>query len=101
MLGPAVPAAPVASPRPDPEPQPAAAGTPPRATASAAPTYAVVPGDCLWSIAARILGRNATARAVDRGWRAIYAANRDAIGSDPNLIHPGLVLSLPPLDPTP
>ena len=32
---------------------------------------------------------------------AIYDANRDAIGADPNLIHPGLVLTLPPLDPTP
>ena len=66
-----------------------------------APTYTVVPGDCLWSIAAGVLGRGATARAIDRGWRAIYAANRDAIGPDPNLIHPGLVLSLPPLDPNP
>ena len=67
----------------------------------AGPTYTVAPGDCLWSIAARVLGRNATARAIDRGWRAIYAANRAAIGADPNLIHPGLVLTLPPLDPTP
>jgi LysM repeat protein len=65
------------------------------------PGYPVVPGDCLWSIATRILGRDASSRAIDRGWRAIYAANRGAIGSDPNLIHPGLVLTLPPLDPTP
>jgi nucleoid-associated protein YgaU len=72
--------------------------TPP---ASDAATYTVVPGDCLWSIAARRLGSGATGRAVDRGWRAIYAENRDAIGADPNLIHPGLVLALPPLDPTP
>jgi len=68
---------------------------------AAAPTYTVATGDCLWSIAARVLGRHATARAVDRGWRAIYDANRDAIGADPNLIHPGLVLTLPPLEPTP
>ena len=68
---------------------------------AAAPTYTVAVGDCLWSIAARVLGRNATAHAVDHGWRAIYDANRDAIGADPNLIHPGLVLTLPPLDFTP
>jgi nucleoid-associated protein YgaU len=61
----------------------------------------VVAGDCLWTIAARVLGANATTRAIDRGWRSIYAANRDAIGADPDLIHPGLVLALPPLDSTP
>ena len=71
------------------------------APSARATDYVVVPGDCLWSIAARRLGRARDARAVDRGWRAIYAANRDAIGPDPNLIHPGLVLTLPPLDPTP
>lgn len=90
--------------RPGAPPAPA----PPTPTTAAAPTlsgsratYTVVPGDCLWSIAARALGRGATGRAIDAGWRAVYAANRDAIGSDPNLIHPGLVLTLPPLDPTP
>ncbi len=36
-----------------------------------------------------------------RGWRAIYAANRAAIGDDPNLIHLGLTLALPPLDAQP
>ena len=64
-------------------------------------THTVVTGECLWSIAAGVLGRDASARAVDRGWRAIYATNRAAIGPDPTLIHPGLVLSLPPLDPNP
>jgi LysM repeat protein len=102
VLGPLVaPPAPVATPRPVSGPPRVAAGVPPRVAATAAPSYTVVPGDCLWSIAARILGGRATGSAVDRGWRAIYAANREAIGSDPNLIHPGLVLSLPPLDPTP
>jgi nucleoid-associated protein YgaU len=61
----------------------------------------VRPGDCLWSIAAAHLGRDATARSIDRAWRAVYDANRDAVGPDPSLIHPGLILSLPPLDPTP
>jgi len=80
--------------------------TPPTAPVQLGPVavveaYTVVPGDCLWDIARRRLGPRATDAAVDRGWRAIYAANVAAVGSDPNLIRPGLVLALPPLDPTP
>ncbi len=98
---------PVAPPRPRPTAMPAARSTEmpePAPAASATPpaprTYTVTPGDCLWSIARRQLGPRASERAVDRGWRAIYAANAAGIGADPNLIHPGLVLVLPPLDPT-
>ncbi len=58
-------------------------------------------GDCLWSITAGLLGPRATASATDAGWRAIYAANRAAIGDNPNLIHIGLTLALPPLDAQP
>jgi nucleoid-associated protein YgaU len=107
-VGALAPSPPVAPPRPTavlrtvaPAPLAKPPAPAPVATTSTGPTYTVVPGDCLWSIAARILGRNASARAIDRAWRAIYAANRVAVGSDPNLIHPGLVLTLPPLDPTP
>jgi nucleoid-associated protein YgaU len=74
-----------------PEPSP----VPPAATAG--DRHVVVPGDCLWSIAERRLGHGADARSIDAGWRAIYTANRVAIGEDPNLIHPGLALTLPPL----
>ncbi|TME31223.1 MAG: hypothetical protein E6I75_18990 [Chloroflexi bacterium] len=28
-------------------------------------------------------------------WTAIYQANRSTIGDDPNLIHPGMPLSIP------
>ena len=59
--------------------------------------YTVVPGDCLWTIAAHRLAPTASAAEVDRAWRAIYDANRDVIGSDPNLILPGQILELPPL----
>ena len=50
-------------------------------------TYTVKSGDSLSKIAARELGD-------DTKWRAIYEANRDQI-SDPDLIHPGQVLTLP------
>jgi LysM repeat protein len=48
--------------------------------------YVVQYGDTLSSIAARF--------AVHGGWPALYAANRPAIGPDPNTIHPGTVLVL-------
>src|SRR5690242_7893463 len=88
---------------PTPAPAPAAGvGAAPPSVDSLTPrapttTYVVRPGDCLWRIAARVLGPGATNRAVDAGWRAIYAENRASIGADPGLIHPGLVLTLPPL----
>ena len=63
--------------------------------------YVIVAGDCLWDIAARLIGPGASNAAVDHGWRAIYVANRAAIGDDPGLIQPGLVLTVPALDPTP
>ena len=50
--------------------------------------YTVVPGDSLSEIAARQLGNEAR-------WEEIYALNRAEIGGDPNLIHPGQVLTLP------
>jgi LysM repeat protein len=48
--------------------------------------YRVVAGDTLAGIAARL--------AVRGGWPALYAANRRAIGSDPNVIRPGIVLTV-------
>ncbi|MGN0985931.1 MAG: C69 family dipeptidase [Candidatus Enterenecus sp.] len=50
-------------------------------------TYTVVKGDCLWTIAARLLGSGYK-------WSSIYEANRDTI-SDPNLIYVGQVLEIP------
>lgn len=66
----------------------------PRATED----YVVKPGDSLWAIACRHLqasGASTTDAAVDRMWRAIYAANRHAIGADPDLIFPGTQLTIP------
>ena len=52
-------------------------------------------GDSLWSIAARELGPNASAEAIAARWPEWYAANRQVIGSDPDLILPGQVLRIP------
>ncbi|GGS84178.1 MULTISPECIES: LysM peptidoglycan-binding domain-containing protein [Streptomyces] len=70
----AVPAAPA------PEPGPAAG--------AAKRTYTVRKGDTLMLIARRELGNEAR-------WRELYAVNRAVIGSDPHLVHPGQVLTLP------
>ncbi len=48
--------------------------------------YVVQDGDTLSGIAARF--------AVRGGWPALYAANRQAIGPDPNVIHPGAMVVL-------
>lgn len=54
-------------------------------------TYTVVKGDCLWAISRRFYGQ-ANWDTVNR----IFNANRDKI-SDPNLIYPGQVLTIPAL----
>jgi len=56
----------------------------------------VRPGDSLWSVTARQLGPRATPARVAATWPRLYAANRRAIGPDPNLIHPGQQLVPPP-----
>ena len=56
--------------------------------ADRARTYTVVAGDSLSKIAKRELGDA-------NKWKAIYEANRDSI-KNPDLIHPGQVLNLPP-----
>jgi nucleoid-associated protein YgaU len=55
----------------------------------------VAPGDSLWLIAARRLGADASQGEVAAAWPRWYAANRDVIGPDPNLIHPGQRLRTP------
>ncbi|UUS31463.1 MULTISPECIES: transglycosylase family protein [Streptomyces] len=49
-------------------------------------TYTVRPGDNLWAIA--------DAHEVPGGWTALYDANREAVGTDPDLIVPGQSLDL-------
>ncbi len=57
------------------------------AASSPAARYVVRPGDTLSGVAAAL--------GVPGGWPALYAANRHAIGHDPDTIRPGTVLVLP------
>jgi LysM repeat protein len=50
--------------------------------------YTVAAGDTLAGIAAAL--------DVPGGWPALYAANRHVIGADPDVIHPGTVLTIAP-----
>lgn len=60
----------------------------PAPAAAAAKTYTVKKGDCLWNIAKQYLGSGAK-------YTEIYDLNKSVIGSNPNLIYPGQVLTLP------
>lgn len=55
---------------------------------AAGSTYTVVKGDSLSKIAKRVYGDA-------QQWHRIYEANKDQI-QDPDLIHPGQTLKLPP-----
>jgi len=60
-------------------------------------TYTVVKGDSLWRIARRILSAqdsHSSGSATSDLWHSIYEMNRELIGNDPDLIHPGQVLQL-------
>ena len=52
--------------------------------------YTVQSGDTLSSIAQRAYGNS-------NQWQVIYDANKQVIGSNPNLIYPGQVLYIPPV----
>lgn len=69
-----------------------------RAARSADPVVHVVrPGESLWSLAEQVSGPGAD---LDAAWRAIWAANREVVGDDPDLILPGQRLRLPHTDRT-
>jgi nucleoid-associated protein YgaU len=55
----------------------------------------VRPGDTLWAIAADLSPTRATAADIARLAHRLYAANREVIGDDPDLIYPGTVLKAP------
>lgn len=51
-------------------------------------TYTVKSGDSLSAIAQSEMGDA-------KRWPELYAANKDAVGKNPDLIHPGLELKIP------
>ncbi|WP_329378959.1 LysM peptidoglycan-binding domain-containing M23 family metallopeptidase [Streptomyces sp. NBC_01716] len=56
------------------------------ATAKTVKTYSVTAGDYLAKIA--------ETQKVSGGWQKLYADNREAVGDNPSLIHPGLKLTI-------
>lgn len=87
----AVSSAPPASPAP--APAPARADARPVQPAQVPGVHVVRAGESLWSIAASSAPEGSD---LDARWRAIWAANRDVVGDDPDLILPGQRLRLPP-----
>lgn len=84
-----VPTGPVTGPRPVAAPGPAP-------SRSAPARVTVRPGDSLWSITADLLAPTDRDAAVAAGWRRLHRANREVVGPDPHLIHPGTRLRVPP-----
>lgn len=64
--------------------EPARAGKPEQTSK----TYTVKSGDCLWNIAKKFYGKGSD-------YTKIYNANKGKIGSNPNLIYPGQVFTIP------
>ena len=58
-------------------------------------TITVSAGDSLWSIAAALLGADATTASIAAAWPHLWQANAGLIGPDPGLIHPGQTLMVP------
>lgn len=55
---------------------------------TSARTYTVKSGDTLSGIAESEMGDA-------KRWPELYAANKDAVGKNPDMIHPGLELTIP------
>lgn len=65
-------------------------------------SYNVVKGDNLWAIAERRVGLAGDLDIVSAYWRRLVAVNRNTLRSgDPNLIYPGEMISLPPIEVSP
>jgi LysM repeat protein len=76
---PGTPGKPGTTPKPAPKPAPKPSST--------NHTYTVKSGDSLSKIASQFH--------IAGGWQALYNSNRSAVGSNPNLIHPGQRLKIP------
>lgn len=58
-------------------------------------TVTVQAGDSLWRITAGLLPAGSDDARIAATWPLVYAANRDVVGPDPGLVHPGDVLTVP------
>ncbi|MGH3544409.1 MAG: LysM peptidoglycan-binding domain-containing protein [Mycobacteriales bacterium] len=56
-------------------------------------------GDSLWKLAAQSLGPHASDRAIATTWPTWWERNREVIGENPHLIHPGQQLQPPAHEP--
>ncbi len=65
------------------------------ASAQQGSEYVVVRGDCLWNIAQRILGPNASNATILEYTVRIHQNNRSTIGDNPDLVLPGQRILLP------
>ncbi|HVM00771.1 MAG TPA: hypothetical protein VM324_15890 [Egibacteraceae bacterium] len=75
-------------------------GTGPAGTPAA--YHVVAPGENLWAITAASLGGSPSNAEIHPRWQDVVAANRDRLRSgDPDLIHPGEEVLLPPSSPSP
>ncbi|MCY4492775.1 MAG: LysM peptidoglycan-binding domain-containing protein [Acidimicrobiaceae bacterium] len=66
--------------------------------------WTVSEGDHLWKIATQTLrrqGQPTEPAAVLDYWRRLINRNSEALNGNPDLIHPGMVLALPPVPPRP
>lgn len=68
------------------KPRPKAVVPVPSTVAKTGGTYKIRTGD--W------LAKVARAHNVSGGWQALYALNKGAVGPDPDLVHPGLIVNL-------
>ena len=98
----ALPAHPTASPQaaPTATTPPSSAGLSPDldwplAVAAGPRVVTVRSGDSLWAIAAADLPPHAGPPAISAAWPRWWSANRDVIGPDPDLLHPGQRLTAP------
>lgn len=92
----APPAEPVQQEAPPPSPR-LLASTPadPGRNLAGKDTYVVRPGDCLWQIAADLLGPSADTQAIEAEVGRLWRLNEDRIGTgDPSLIYAGTELRL-------
>lgn len=73
------------------------AGSPPQPDPA---VHVIQRGDTLWAIAeAHLPSELRTNPVIDRYWRQLYAANRNLLGPDPDLIFPGIKITVPAYQP--